>query len=75
MRELVERGLEDLEDFYLADATMERVRDAVTQVTGRTPVDGGVAFWMDAAVFSAAGIPTVNYGPTGAGAHAGGDLG
>ena len=53
-----------------SDRIVTCVRDAVTQVTGRTPVDGGVAFWMDAAVFSAAGIPTVNYGPTGAGAHA-----
>jgi RHH-type rel operon transcriptional repressor/antitoxin RelB len=26
LRELVTKGLEDLEDFYLADATMERVR-------------------------------------------------
>lgn len=26
LRELIEAGLEDLEDFYLADATMERVR-------------------------------------------------
>ncbi len=26
LRELVINGLEDLEDFYLADATMERVR-------------------------------------------------
>ena len=26
LRELIEGGLEDLEDFYLADATMERVR-------------------------------------------------
>lgn len=26
LRELIESGLEDLEDFYLADATMERVR-------------------------------------------------
>ena len=26
LRELVVNGLEDLEDFYLADATMERVR-------------------------------------------------
>ncbi|GAB4061972.1 type II toxin-antitoxin system RelB family antitoxin [Uliginosibacterium sediminicola] len=26
LRELVARGLEDLEDFYLAAATMERVR-------------------------------------------------
>ena len=26
LRELIEGGLEELEDFYLADATMERVR-------------------------------------------------
>jgi len=26
LRELVEKGLDDLEDFYLAAATMERVR-------------------------------------------------
>ena len=26
LRELIEAGLDDLEDFYLADATMERVR-------------------------------------------------
>jgi RHH-type rel operon transcriptional repressor/antitoxin RelB len=26
LRELIESGLDDLEDFYLADATMERVR-------------------------------------------------
>ena len=26
LRELIEGGLDDLEDFYLADATLERVR-------------------------------------------------
>jgi len=26
LRELIEGGLEDLEDFYLADAAMERIR-------------------------------------------------
>lgn len=46
------------------------VRDAVTEVTGRTPADAGVGFWMDAAVFAGAGVPTVNYGPLGEGAHA-----
>ncbi len=45
------------------------LRDAVTAVTGRTPAEAGVAYWMDAAIFAAAGIPTVNYGPSGAGAH------
>ena len=26
LRELIEGGMDDLEDFYLADATMERIR-------------------------------------------------
>lgn len=46
------------------------LRDAVHAVTGRVPEDGGVAYWMDAAIFANAGIATANYGPTGEGAHA-----
>lgn len=46
------------------------VRDAVTHVHRNAPRETGVGFWMDAAVFSGAGIPTVNVGPTGEGAHA-----
>lgn len=46
------------------------VRDAVHDVTGSTPGEVGVAYWMDAAIFAEAGIPTVNYGPAGEGAHA-----
>jgi acetylornithine deacetylase len=45
------------------------VRDAVTAVVGKPPDEIGVAYWMDAAVFAGAGIPSVNYGPSGAGAH------
>jgi acetylornithine deacetylase len=45
------------------------VREAATEVAGRVPEEAGVAYWMDAAIFAAAGIPTVNYGPGGAGAH------
>lgn len=45
------------------------VRDAVTRVTGAAPAETGVGYWMDAAIFDGAGIPTVDYGPTGAGAH------
>jgi RHH-type rel operon transcriptional repressor/antitoxin RelB len=32
LRELVERGLQDLEDYYLADATMDRVRAGTEKV-------------------------------------------
>jgi RHH-type rel operon transcriptional repressor/antitoxin RelB len=32
LRELIEGGLDGLEDFYLADATMERVRKAQEKV-------------------------------------------
>jgi acetylornithine deacetylase len=45
------------------------VREAITSVTGRVAEETGVAYWMDAALFAGAGIPTVNYGPSGAGAH------
>ncbi len=45
------------------------LRDAVEEITGAAPPVGGVAYWMDAAVFAQAGIATVNYGPSGAGAH------
>jgi len=38
-------------------------------VTGHAPEVAGVSYWMDAALFASAGIPTVNYGPSGAGAH------
>jgi len=53
-----------------ADSAIARcVRDAATAVTGAVPPDRGVAYWMDAAIFAGAGIPTVNIGPDGAGAH------
>jgi acetylornithine deacetylase len=45
------------------------LREAAAAVTGRAPEETGVSYWMDAALFAAAGIPTVNYGPGGAGAH------
>jgi acetylornithine deacetylase len=44
-------------------------RAAMREVTGREPRETGVGYWMDAALFAAAGIPTVDVGPTGGGAH------
>jgi acetylornithine deacetylase len=38
-------------------------------VLGSTPCTLGASFWMDAALLAAAGIPTVAFGPHGAGAH------
>ncbi len=42
---------------------------AIHEATGSAPAHSGVSYWMDAALFSAAGADTVNYGPSGAGAH------
>ncbi|MGH7471655.1 MAG: M20/M25/M40 family metallo-hydrolase [Longimicrobiales bacterium] len=44
-------------------------RRALERVTGAAPADAGVGYWMDAAIFDQAGIPTVNFGSLGAGAH------
>ncbi|HQV29810.1 MAG TPA: ArgE/DapE family deacylase [Thermoflexales bacterium] len=43
---------------------------AATDVLGATPEWIGEPFWMDSAILSAAGIPTVIFGPSGTGAHA-----
>jgi acetylornithine deacetylase/succinyl-diaminopimelate desuccinylase-like protein len=41
-----------------------------THVLGAAPELIGVPYWTDAALFAAAGIPTVVFGPSGEGAHA-----
>jgi len=47
----------------------ECLRQAANAVNGSVPEESGVGGWMDAAFFASAGIPTVNYGAGGAGAH------
>ena len=43
LRELIESGLDDLEDFYLADATMERVRKGEVAVLDAAEVRKSIA--------------------------------
>jgi acetylornithine deacetylase len=45
-------------------------RDAAATVLGAAPPLAGASYWADAAFISAAGIPTVMFGPAGSGAHA-----
>lgn len=52
-------------DSEIADCARRGMRN----VMGHDPADAGVAYWMDAALFAEAGIPTVNFGSLGAGAH------
>ena len=53
-----------------ASPVATHVRGAVTDAAGGPPDIAGVAYWMDAAIFADAGMATVDYGPTGEGAHA-----
>lgn len=51
-------------------AIAEAVQTAGATVLGRPLAPIGLSFWTDAASLHAAGIPTVLFGPAGAGAHA-----
>ena len=53
-----------------SESVVEAVRRHARAVTTSEPAVVGVPFWTDAAVFAAAGIPTVLFGPAGEGAHA-----
>lgn len=54
-----------------AGSAIERTVVAAAERTlGRPAPVGGVSYWADAAFLSAAGIPTVLFGPSGDGAHA-----
>jgi acetylornithine deacetylase len=46
------------------------IRGSIEDVLGHSPEPFGAWFWTDAATLHAAGIPTVLFGPIGAGAHA-----
>lgn len=63
---LVRDAFEVAEDASIVKA----LREQAEQVLGRAPASMGQSFWMDAAFLAAAGIPTVVFGPHGAGAHA-----
>jgi acetylornithine deacetylase len=49
---------------------VDAVVSAASHVLGAPPGVGGVSYWADSAFLSAAGIPTVLFGPRGDGAHA-----
>jgi acetylornithine deacetylase len=49
---------------------VREVREAATEVLAAPPAVNGVPYWADAAFIAAAGVPTVMFGPSGAGAHA-----
>ena len=53
------------------DAPLVRMLSRHAQaVTGSALTLAGASFWADAALFAAAGVPTVMFGPRGEGAHA-----
>jgi acetylornithine deacetylase len=49
---------------------VQAVRHHATAIAGQEPGIIGATAWMDSAILSAAGIPTVIFGPGGEGAHA-----
>jgi acetylornithine deacetylase len=51
-------------------AIVHSVHAAAAQVLGAPPALAGAPYWADAAFIAAAGIPTVMFGTSGAGAHA-----
>jgi acetylornithine deacetylase len=52
-----------------ADHPLPRALRRLTAASGREAPVTGMSFWTDAALLGAAGIPTVLFGPRGAGLH------
>jgi acetylornithine deacetylase len=52
-----------------ADHPLPRALSAAVSSGGRTPKITGASFWTDAAVLGRAGIPSILFGPGGAGLH------
>ena len=52
-----------------ADHDLPKMLEATLSNCGVKPVRGGMTFWTDAAVLGEAGIPSVVFGPGGAGLH------
>jgi len=52
------------------DPVVTTAAASIGQIMGQSPTPVGATFWMDAALLAEAGIPTVIFGPAGAGAHA-----
>jgi acetylornithine deacetylase len=70
-RAVVHRGL-DREPLETSEDTaiVKSIQAAARKVMNRSLPIAGVQFWTDAALLSAAGIPSVLLGPSGSGAHA-----
>lgn len=54
----------------LDEPIVRTIQSKATAILGREPGEIGQTGWMDSALLSAAGIPTVVFGPGGEGAHA-----
>ena len=70
--EAAQRTLLVREPFEAPDgaAIVDTVCAAAAEVIGAAPQIAGASYWADAAFIAAAAIPTVMFGPAGAGAHA-----
>ncbi|MBN2118828.1 MAG: ArgE/DapE family deacylase [Anaerolineales bacterium] len=70
-RAVLRRGIDRSPLETRADADIVRVLQAAAMQVLKRPLQiSGVPFWTDAAILSAAGIPSVLFGPAGSGAHA-----